>query len=320
MAETSRLGLPLIDGEQALKHVTHNEALARLDAAVQLVVEGLGATMPPGAPVAGETWALGTGASGDWYGLDGACALYTESGWRFVSPGEGWRLWNKADGALHVFIAGAWVPFASLIATLQDLDMLGVNISADATNRLAIRSNAALLTALEAAGGGTGDMRLSLNKESAGDTASLVFQSGYSARAEFGLSGGDDFSIKVSPDGSAFHPALTISAASGFVCFKGLLGAEVSYPTIASGVLTVTTSYAVPAPESGSADDLDTIAGGSDGALLILTGTYGKTLTVRDGTGNLKLGGNRLLNNFEDSLMLVKRGSDWIELSFANNG
>ena len=62
-----------------------------------------------------------------------------------------------------------------------------------------------------------GDMRLVLNKEAAGDTASLVFQSGYSARAEFGLAGGDDFSVKVSPDGSSFYPALTVSAASGFV-------------------------------------------------------------------------------------------------------
>jgi hypothetical protein len=36
--------------------------------------------------------------------------------------------------------------------------------------------------------------------------------------------------------------------------------------------------------------------------------------------GNLKLGGNRVLDNFEDSLLLVRRGADWIELSFSNNG
>ncbi|MBU1176163.1 MAG: DUF2793 domain-containing protein [Alphaproteobacteria bacterium] len=320
MTDTPRLGLPLIDGEQALKHITHNEALGRLDAAVQLTLEGIGATTPPGAPVAGEVWALGTGATGEWSGEDGALALYTESGWRFVAPAEGWRAWNKADAALHVHVSGAWVGFAGLIAVLQDLDWLGINTSGDATNRLALRSNAALMTALAAADGGSGDMRLVVNKETAGDTASLIFQTGYSARAEFGLAGVDDFAIKTSADGSNFHAALTVSAASGFVRFNGLVGAEVSFPSIASGVLAVSTSFAVPVPQSGTADDVDSISGGADGALLIVTGTAGNSLTFRDGVGNLKLGGNRVLNAFEDALMLVRRGSDWIELSFANNG
>ena len=77
----------------------------------------------------------------------------------------------------------------------------------------------------------------------------------------------------------------------------------------------------MPAPETGSADDIDTISGGADGALLVLTGSAGKTLTFKDGTGNLKLGGDRVLDNFEDCADAGEaRGSDWIELSYANNG
>ncbi len=320
MTDTARLGLPLIDGQQALKHVTHNEALARLDAAVQIAVEQMRATTPPASPKAGEIWGVGAGASGDWFGADGALALFTDSGWRFVMPGEGWLAWNKEEGGLYVHLSGGWVAFTGVVDALNNLDLLGVNTSADTTNRLAVRSNAALLTALASGDGGSGDLRVVLNKEAIGNTASLVFQSGYSGRAEFGLAGGEDFSIKVSPDGSTFHSALTASAASGFVGFNALFGAEVSFPGVVSGVLTVSTSYAVPAPESGNADDIDTISGGEDGALLILSGTAGNTLTVRDSTGNLKLGGDRVLGNFEDTLMLVKRGGDWLELSHANNG
>ncbi len=50
-----------------------------------------------------------------------------------------------------------------------------------------------------------------------------------------------------------------------------------------------------------------------------MTGTAGNVLTFRDGTGNLKLGNDRVLDAFEDALMLVRRGSDWIELSFSDN-
>lgn len=62
------------------------------------------------------------------------------------------------------------------ITALQNLALLGIGTSADATNRLSVRSPAALLSAVYAADGGSGDTQLKLNKESAGDTASLLLQ------------------------------------------------------------------------------------------------------------------------------------------------
>ena len=89
----------------------------------------------------------------------------------------------------------------------------------DALNRLAARSNAVLLGTVPAGEGGTGDMRLVIDKEAAGDTGSLVFQVGASGRAEIGLAGGEDFSIKVSPDGVSWFTAMTIDRATGVVSF-----------------------------------------------------------------------------------------------------
>lgn len=320
MVDTARLNLPLIAAEQALKHITHNEAITALDALVQLVVEELDVTAPPGSPAVGESYEIGVGATGDWAGMDGQLATWSNSGWRFATPSEGWLLWDKNTGGAYVHVSAAWVAFSGTLGAVQNLSLLGVNVTADTTNKLAVRSNAALFTALDSGSGGTGDIRLTLNRETGSDTASFVFQSGFSGRAEIGIAGSDDFSFKVSPDGSVFYTGITIDKDNGFVTLNTLFGSQPSFPTVASGVLSVATSYAIPAPESGVVDTIDTISGGFDGAILILTGTAGDTLTFSDGAGNLKLGGARVLNNFEDSLMLVKRGSDWIELSFANNG
>src|SRR5699024_10487958 len=86
-----------------------------------------------------------------------------------------------------------------------------VNTGADAVNRLAVRAGAVLLTH-EGAG-----HQLKINKAGAGDTASLLFQSDWDGHAEMGLAGTNDFSVKVSPDGSAWVTALAIDAASGTV-------------------------------------------------------------------------------------------------------
>ncbi|NIB59611.1 DUF2793 domain-containing protein, partial [Agrobacterium tumefaciens] len=47
--QTARLRLPYILPSQAQKHVTHNEALQRLDAIVQLVIKDVVAAPPDNA-------------------------------------------------------------------------------------------------------------------------------------------------------------------------------------------------------------------------------------------------------------------------------
>ena len=54
MSESALLSLPLIEAGQAQKHVTHNEALLLLDAALHLAVASRSVATPPGAPAAGD--------------------------------------------------------------------------------------------------------------------------------------------------------------------------------------------------------------------------------------------------------------------------
>jgi hypothetical protein len=199
MSQSSpRLDLPYLQPAQAQKHVTHNEAVMRLDALVQLVLQHSAATVPPADPLPGAAYGLGAGAVAAWSGQDGMLAIWQGEGWLFLPPAEGWRAWDLAAGAYRLWDGSAWV-------TPQQQDRLGLSTSADETNRLAVASAAALFTH---AGAGH---QLKINKASDTETASLLFQSNWSGHAELGLAGSRDFSIKVS-DGGSWQEALVVEA------------------------------------------------------------------------------------------------------------
>ena len=97
------------------------------------------------------------------------------------------------------------MPQANLTAQLLGLG----GATADATNRLSINAPAVLLNN---AGAG---IETTVNKAAAGNDAAFAFKTGFSARALIGLLGSDDFSFKVSPDGSAFYDAIRIDRSTG---------------------------------------------------------------------------------------------------------
>lgn len=108
MSETTPLlALPLIASAQAQKHVTHNEALARLDALAQLAVHDRHRTVPPGAPAAGDRHLVAAGAGGAWAGQDGRIALY-DGGWTFLVPRAGWRVFVADERATLVHTGAGW--------------------------------------------------------------------------------------------------------------------------------------------------------------------------------------------------------------------
>lgn len=205
---TPNLALPFIQPAQAQKHVTHNEAIERLDLIVQLCVQDFDVTDPPAGPNEGQIWALGVNATGAWSGADGQLAAWSGGGWFFITPVEGWRAWGVAGEELRVYASETW---ADLEPDFDNLEGVGINAVYDGTNRLSVSSDATLLNH-----DGSGH-QLKLNKSGAGDTASLLYQTGFSGRAEMGLTGGDDFTVKVSADGATWFSPLSIAGASGKV-------------------------------------------------------------------------------------------------------
>lgn len=212
-----RFSLAYVKPQQAQKHVTVNEALRRLDAVVSLAVKSREIAAEPAAPAEGDAYILPTaltGAAWSAYSPD-SIAVFQDGVWSQITPKEGWRAWVQDTNEFLFYDGAAWAYPARW----------GVNAVADATDRLSVKSNAALFDAVDAAQGGSGDMQIKVNKEAAGDTASHVFQTGLSGRAEIGLAGDDDLHIKVSADGAAWTEAMNAAAADGKVSFPAGLAA-----------------------------------------------------------------------------------------------
>lgn len=210
MDTTPNLDLPYIAAAQAQKHVTHNEAIRALDAVVQLSVLDRMLTSPPGSPADGGRYIIAAGATGAWSGHDLEIAAWQDSAWSFYAPAAGWLAWVGDEGALLAFDGADWIS-ASASAALQGVPMVGVNATADTTNRLAVASDASLFNHA-----GSGHQH-KINKNAAGDTASLLLQTGLSGRAEIGLTGNDDLTVKVSADGSSWSEAIIIDRSTGRV-------------------------------------------------------------------------------------------------------
>jgi hypothetical protein len=219
MTTTSNLGLPLLAAAQAQKHVTHNEALSLLDAVVQLSVRERDRDAPPGEPIAGDRYLVGSSPTGVFAGNIGRLASFNAAGWHFCDPKAGWLCFISSENHLMVFDGTNWRDLSDFGQDPDSLDRLGVGTTADDINRLAVKSNAALFTASSVAEFGTGDLRIVLNKSEAANVLSQLYQTGYQARAECGLVGSDDFSIRVSSDGSTWRDAVKVDNATGYVTF-----------------------------------------------------------------------------------------------------
>lgn len=228
MSNTTLLDLPLLEAAQAQKHITHNEALQVLDILTMPAVADKDLTSPPGSPAEGDRYIVAASATGGWTGHEASIAAYQDGVWRFYAPNTGWAVWVDDEAGFYIFDGTAWIASPSGgggggVTTTQLADgtitQVGVNAASDTTNRLSVNSDAVLFNH------NGSDSRVIVNKSGTTDTASHLFQTGFSGRAEFGLTGSDDFQVKVSSDGTNWTNAFTVNRASGVVTFhQGIAG------------------------------------------------------------------------------------------------
>ncbi|MCQ8186165.1 DUF2793 domain-containing protein [Parvularcula maris] len=206
---SARLGLSYLAEAQAQKHVTVNESLRRLDGILHVRVKSVSLTAEPGASE-GDAYILPQNATGAaWSGQpEGTLMIFQEGAWTAVAPFAGLVVYSEEDAGLRAHDGSGW-------RLLSESRTVGVNASADAVNRLAVKSDAVLLGHDDT--GGSGDVRVNINKAQSTGTASLVFQTNYTAMAEFGLAGTDEFSIKVRASDGTYRTALTIDRETGAV-------------------------------------------------------------------------------------------------------
>lgn len=292
------LSLPYLQPAQAQKHVTHNEALRILDAVTQLSVLSTALSVPPGAPNNGDRYLVGPAASGAWTGQENAVAVWAENAWTFFAPGTGWRVDVAATGQTLRFNGISWV--APAASDVQNVPLVGVNTTADSTNRLSVSSDATLLN-----NAGSGH-QLKLNKAAAPATASLLFQTGFSGRAEMGTAGSDAFFVKVSADGSLFHNALIADESTGATTTKKRY--------FAAGLLT---------DQTGVIDQtqvrvfFDTAPQNDDGMLNVGTGRLTPPAGSVSATGGVRATG--LAANGDCSVSIWKNGALFLQRAYFAN-
>lgn len=316
MASTNHLGITKVEQAQQQKEVTVNHALDVIDAILNTSVIDRDLDTPPVSPAEGDVYIPAATATGDWAGMEGKVAHYTGGGWQFLTPAEGLTLWIADEDVLTTYNGTAWGS-----PSFNNMNVLGVNTSADGTNKLAVASAAILFTNIG------NDCQVKVNKAAEADTASFLFQNNFSGRAEIGLTGDDNFSFKTSPDGSTFKEAMVFDKDDASATVKdGFFGfGDPTTLTIASGVVTATKSFHLIDTEGGaSTDTLDTILGGKQGDILVLMAAdTSHDIVFTDGSGSpgsINLSGSFTFDADRDAMMLIKGVDDeWYLIGESSN-
>jgi hypothetical protein len=176
--------------------------------------------------------ASGTGTKGFYYvvstagttTLDGI-AQWNVGDWAVFNG----TTWNKLDGVASEVLSvngktGAVSLAASDVSALAlsggtltgnlQTPSLSINTAYDPNNVLSVNGASALFS-------GSGNFNFTVNKGgstgAASDTASIIFEDGFSGRGQIGLCGDDNFHFKVSSNGTNWFDAFDINASSGLV-------------------------------------------------------------------------------------------------------
>jgi len=203
---TPRMALSEIQAAQSQKHVTVNDDLIQIDALSDLYLLGQFVNAPPGSPADGDTYVVGGAPTGAWTGYAYKIAYCIDGAWRFFAPFNGLRATLASNGASLVYLNGNWLGDMVLPGKL------GVGgATPDSNNPVSMNIASMLLS------NSSGSLNVTLSKQATANDARFTFQTNYSTRALFGLLGDDNFTVKVSPDGSTFKTGFTVNKDTGAV-------------------------------------------------------------------------------------------------------
>ena len=212
MSDTStNLGLQFLLASQTQKHITLNENLNIIDNLLMLAVNNRVNLAPPISPSDGQRFIIPNSATGEWAGKTNAIATYNNLGWEYCQPKAGFLCFVVDENIFILFDGTNWRDIPLSTNSLQNIPKLGIGTIADANNQLSTKLNNAIFGAKYANESGTGDVRVKLNKEATAKTASFIFQTNWSGKAELGLMGDDEFGLKYSTDGINFNKIYTIN-------------------------------------------------------------------------------------------------------------
>ncbi len=63
-------------------------------------------------PQAGDHYVIGANPTGLWQGKASQMAHYVDGAWEFLTPQNGWRVWDQRDKILRLYDGGKWLNLA----------------------------------------------------------------------------------------------------------------------------------------------------------------------------------------------------------------
>lgn len=201
-------------------------------------------------------------------------------------------------------------------AKLSDqFGLIGVGTAPDPSNPLSVYGASALFN-------GT-SFNFTINKSASGNTAGVLFQDGFSGRAQIGLLGDDNFHFKVSANGSTWTEAIKLDAATGAATFAN---ARTAVSDAAYTVLTTDRIVAYSALTAARVVSLPAASSFPAGHPLILIDESGNcsatnTLTLSpNGSDTINGLANAVLSSPSARIILESNGSTrWAVISRSAN-
>jgi len=214
MSQSSRhLNLPFIASAQAQKHVTHNETLLTLDALLFCSVSQTGLSQPPNKPAEGTRILISNNPEGEFLNHAQNIATFIDGNWTFFAPSNGWHIYCEDSQTHKTFYDNQWIENAKNAPSnndFQNVNTLGIGATASQQTPFIVAGAQSLFD-------GNDSHRVTINKATPSETASVIFQTGYSGRAELGLTGNDLLSFKVTPDGQNWSQGPQIDTDGSFI-------------------------------------------------------------------------------------------------------
>jgi hypothetical protein len=158
---TKNLNIVYLSQNQTNKEILVNEGFLKFDTLMNNGAKSLSISTPPTSPEESDLYIIGASSTGDWAGHENKFTYYHPSkGWVILEPNEGMTLWVNDEDKLYTFDGISWVASGEF----DNLTELGINATADSTNRLAVRADAVLFD------NNGSDSQVKVNKLSSTDT------------------------------------------------------------------------------------------------------------------------------------------------------
>jgi len=208
---TNRHQLPYIMAAQAQKHVTHNEALRKLDSLVNISFAEVGLDQPPANAVEGSIYLIGQSPLQEWQNHAGEIACFCDGAWEFHSPFDGLQGFDLGTDQFIIYKAGQWQEIGG---GSGEFDQVSINTQADPNNKLSVKADSVLLSHDDVTPG-SGNSLITVNRATDQDLAHVQYSTDHTVNAETGVAGDKSYRIKLSDDGTNFTTALAIEPVDG---------------------------------------------------------------------------------------------------------